>query len=66
MLSDDDLHPLDRSSFKSYDESLSKLVNIILHSISFYSLKGWNMTLRLPRRKSSVFVMKERLIGTMS
>ena len=30
MLSDDDLHPLDKSSFKSYDESLSKLVDITL------------------------------------
>ena len=30
ILSDEELHPLDRSSFKSYDESLSKLVDITL------------------------------------
>ena len=30
ILSNDDLHPLDRSSFKSYDESLSQLVDITL------------------------------------
>ena len=30
MLSDEDLHPLDRSLLKSYDESLSKIVDITL------------------------------------
>ena len=40
MLSDDDLHPLDRSSFKSYDESLSKLVDITLIERVEYDAKA--------------------------
>ena len=39
-LSDDDLHRLDRSSFKSYDESLSKLVDITLMERGEYDAKA--------------------------
>ena len=42
MLSDDDLHPLDydTSSFKSYDESLSKLEDITLIERVEYDAKA--------------------------
>ena len=50
---------LDRSSFKSYDESLSKLVDITLIERVEYDAKA-------SKEDSSVFVMKERRIGTTS
>ena len=40
MLSDDNLHPLDRSSLKSYDESLSNLVDITLIEKVKYDAKA--------------------------